>query len=199
MIQYRHSTAGTTGTGTYLYTLPNSYAWGEEVVVSTTADDDTTANYFGPLQLSNGQGNTVATAWVKPYDANRFTLVLGPAVTDAGSGSTSTQDHQSSTIFALDNTEINLRGTFSAPIAGRTSGFRSPASAGLNAPVVAVVRKNGGSHTANLPIITWTTEKDTADAFDTVTGEFVVPSPGDYLVHFQMNRTVVGAYTAFIR
>ena len=197
-INFRQTAAGTAGSGTYLYTLPGNLRFDSSVPTSTTDFDDEPVPYFGPIQISNGQGNVTGTAWIKPYDATRFSIMFGPAVTDSGSGSTSTQNQQASGFFQFSQTELNIRGTFSFPAQGLTSGVSHPASIGLNAKQSLTAYKNGGSSTANVTIPSWSGKEDSLNEFDLTTGVLTIKKPGDRYISFFCDSTSAGAFSAYI-
>lgn len=115
-ILFRQTSIGTIGSGTYLFSLPNNLEFANEVSKSTTNLTDTDANYYGPLEISTGQGSVEVVGWIKPYDSKRFTIMLGPVVADGGAGSSSTQNQFDSTHITLGSTNVIIKGTFIAPI-----------------------------------------------------------------------------------
>ena len=123
-MNYRQTAVGSAGSGVYLYSLPGGLSFAPEVVGSTTTTVDVNSNFFGTINVSTGLGNTETIAFVIPYDSTRFWLMICAALTDAGAGTASVQEPQSSTIFALSNTKLNIKGSFRVAIQGWSSETR---------------------------------------------------------------------------
>lgn len=180
-IDYRQTAGGSAGNGTYLYTLPGGVSFASTVNTSTTDNVDTNANLYGPIDVSNGQGNNSLVAWVKPYDATRFSLLFGPGMSDGGAGTSGTQNQMSSTSFSFSEVKLSIKGRFSVPILGWSSSNQMSDVADQRTNVFRGSRNATQAVTANVTNIAFqTTNRDSHGLW---TGSsYVVISPGDFFV-----------------
>lgn len=188
MIQmdYRHTTAGSAGTGDYLFELPSGLSFDDDVIqlYSTTegrGSDMNMFNHFGSVQVHFDDGGSGSESFgigkFVPYDSTKFRLYVqynrGTAVDAAGM--------VGSTFYGLGAVEIALSGDFIVPIKGWGETSKSSEDFGGRKTHLFANDNAGGGITANVTNLTWTTtEIDSTASFDGTT--YTVPETGEYII-----------------
>lgn len=110
--------AGVSGSGDYLFSLPNGNKWGAGVGLYTGTSRLAFAN-DGFTGLRIAFNSDTATLTVVPYDATRYRLLIGPSVDDGGTSGAQTLNWVGSADFPWGSvTNMTIKGKFSAPIEG---------------------------------------------------------------------------------
>lgn len=189
-ISYRQTTAGTAGSGDYLFKMPYNYKIDTtKVKINNTVQ----GSGFGPVLDSNvgymfgSFSNTVTMKGVvSPYSEDYVRV----ATVSSASGSNSSEIISSGVRGLSTAAALSYLIYFKVPVKGFTSGQITAASANLNAPVIFRATKNAGSVSAATDIPTWTTtNKDTVSGFNISTGVYTIKSPGDYYIEFRAQQT----------
>lgn len=114
---YRQSAAGTSGSGNYLYSLPDGLEFASNVGFNTSTGTFLGQNDSYPLvEIQNG--STIAIGFVVPYDSTRFRFAIPLAQDGSGTGSIAAYNFNDSATFDYSNTNLSIKGQFSVPIAG---------------------------------------------------------------------------------
>lgn len=117
------TSAGTAGSGQYLFSLPNSLVADLSVIKgSTTVSYQQGDHSIGEANITNGGGSIVyAKGYAKMYDNTRFAIRLHNAQTETGGASAAAGDAIGSSIFPLSNTFTVYKINVTVPIQGWTS------------------------------------------------------------------------------
>lgn len=184
---YKHTAAGTTGSGNYNFTLPAGYTI------------DTTKCGAGS---GSGGGGTVVGTFNHTYDSNQGSGVCIiasttqlAAYTDLDSNSSAVMWSSGGTgMFGATNLSFSIRAK--VPILGWASSVIMSDSADTRV-ILAQANGNPASATSGNVIIAPTISLDTHNAYNTSTGRFTAPVAGYYEVAFQ-GQTAGASYTITI-
>lgn len=196
--EYKQSTAGTAGSGDYLFggfpfEIDTDKIEEYQTVQAPGASLQRVTNSVGVF--NGGIASSTQFGSVCVYDKDTVRLV---GVSSDNSNSNSV-GFVNSSYAALSGADVSYSATFEVPVKGRTSGAKHPAAVGLNAKQSMTIYKNGGSSTANVTIPSWTgKDKDSLNEFDLTTGVLTIKKPGDRYISFFCDSTSAGAFSAYI-
>ena len=192
---YTQSTAGTAGSGTYLFPLPSGYTIDTTKVNLPTS---TTALIYG--------GSTVGSGWVATTAASNsnYTTILDVAVWNstnlAANAQTSTSPIQAFPLSSTSGNNFSVAGlqiTFFArvPIAGWSSNVQmsNDTDTRVVAAVVSGTSTSIPGTSSNTVIIPTTVVNDTHGAFNATTGIYTVPVSGYYQVNMVLTLSMNSA------
>jgi hypothetical protein len=178
--QYAQSVAGIVGSGDYLVSLPPGLVVDTSITPafgSTLGNADT--NTLQRSQVGDGHigitGGSRGPVKAFLYSSTQISLAAAQVFT--------TYTGFSSAAYSLANANLGFSFTVQVPIVGWDSSVQMSSETSTRV-VDLVAIKNGGAVTANTTIPTWTTvSKDSHGAFNSSTGVYTVPVPGDYSVN----------------
>lgn len=178
-IQYNYyqTTAGSAGSGTYLFGLPSGIS-GDTTKVAVSTDGFTSG--VGVAHVSDRTTNDLTGGSVSLYDSTHLALYLS-------SGGFFSSSHPNFTYGTA-----NLRFTILArvPVSGWGSSTQISQD-GDSRVVAAGLKGDPASATAGNPIIFPTVGYDTHGAYNTTTGRYTAPSPGLYRVFGYLSTAAI--------
>jgi len=184
---YSQSTAGTSGSGIYLFSLPSGLAF-DPIKVSYSSSighartNNSSSVGLGFVTSDNAVGyNGVVSAIA--YDSNRFFLKVITSQTTTGAGDVAVDEEIGSSAFGLASSNCGIRISIKAPILGWGSSVQMISDAGDGRVVAAKVggSSSGQSLTAGVTnLIFSNVDRDTHGAYNTTTGIYTAPLSGFY-------------------
>lgn len=193
--EYRQTSAGTAGSGIYFVAMPDGLTIDTAKINSAAETTDPTTAYSSSVGNSTGHISAVTSvgpAFLQIYDSTKFGV--------HGAGAFSTYDPMSSAYYSLSNASLGFTLTITVPISEWSAGASISSTEMMMQTPRVVAYKNGGAVTADTTIASWSAKpKDNLGAFNLTSGEFTVPSDGDYQVSFHARTTTGISATAKVR
>lgn len=183
---YNQTGAGSAGSGTYLFPLPN----GLQIDLTKLNAGSGTVGVFGTAVGSGhmGEGDTTSSmkpVMVVPYSASYLRLT-----TDVNG--TSSQPWGSGQSNSYADPTLNYSFEARVPVVGWSSNVNMSNDTDTR-EVIAIVTGTHNAATAGNVVIWPTVTKDSHGGYSTSTGRYTVPVSGDYEVNFTISGSNTGA------
>ena len=167
---FNQTTAGTTGSGTYLFPIPGGHSIDLDFYVETT----TAMANVGSASLQRGATEGVGTVHV--YDADNLNLLVtsASAIDNVGSG-----------FFALDNADVRYSFQAKVAIDGWSAGAAFSTTEKLLRTARVVATSDAGVSIPDASTVDFVYEDvslDTLGSYNSTTGVFTAPHTGVYVV-----------------
>jgi len=173
--EFEQSTAGTAGTGTYLFPLPSGYSIDTSKIHLSGTSAESEVGFGNVSDTSDGQLTTSRLAHVIPFDSTRLKLV---------SDDSPLLSNVSSVSFALSNSNIVYAFRACVPILGWSTPVQLSADQD-NRVIVAEYQKTSSQTVNGETKITFTSSDKVVDThlvFDDTNERLVAPISGFYRV-----------------
>lgn len=183
--EYNQTTAGTTGSGSYLFSLPSGMSFDTTKIVTSGGtilnalrSTVTPIGYgtIGSTAASGFNGNVVLVA----YNSTQFYAHVTSSQNTSGTGDPAVDDAAGSGNYAFNDASYGFKFVLKAPIQGFSSSVQMSDSADTR--VVDFVGNKGSTQavTGDVTNVTFTANKDSHGAWNG--SQYVVPVSGDYSV-----------------
>lgn len=196
--EFYQTSAGTTGTGTYLFSLPSGLSFDSNKVVTSSGSilngvrSATTPVGWGFAGQSNTTGAN-ATVVLIPYNSTQFYAHVTSSQDNTGTGGASVDDPLSATIYPLNQANTGFKFFLEAPISGWSS--NTVMSSDTDTRVVAgsflMSTNQTVSSTSFTKILFDTVGRDTHGAFNLTLDRYEIPVTGFYQVSASAYLTLI--------
>lgn len=177
---YGQTGAGSGGTGTYLWSLPNGYSIDTNKVTTSTAQIGTLAHILGNGQVSSTTAQSTNSAnevTVVAYNSTSLSLI-------SSNGTTAGQRYPiGSSSYSYGNTVTYHSFRAIVPCVGLSSSVQMSDSADTRVTTFHGYKGANQSITANTTDVTFTAATDTHGSWNG--SSYLVPSSGNYLVQYR--------------
>jgi hypothetical protein len=165
--QYRQTTAGSAGSGEYLFSLPTGHSFDTSIITpyagTSFASNDQSASYVGSGQLTLGAQQGICK--LIAYSATQFRVLI---IKSDSQGAASSAFIMGSTNFTLaESTITSFNFKLQAPILGWSTGITMSTVQKNMIPVIVSAQGNAGTAlTASVTPIDFTEVSDSTNSFN---------------------------------
>ena len=191
--EYKQSTAGSGGTGDYLFSLPAGLSFDSNKVsfYTTVVGATDFPTQIGLGSATAHDGSFAGVGVVIPYDSTRFRIGLA-----ANNGSTSVRGCVGTTLLGLSNTSASYTADFEAPILGWSSSVQTSDQTDTRIVDFVGYVSSNQALTATTTNITLSTIKDTHGAWSG--SQYTIPVAGDYIFTSSLQMTTTNTSIIYI-
>lgn len=173
---YLQSSAGSAGSGDYLFTLPKGLKWADGVQFSTT--NDIKQSFEGGSVSLSGSPFYFGKISIVPYDSTRFRAFY----VNSNSSGASLVSVVGSGGFGLNNANNSFHFDFTAPVFGWGSNMVLSSDTDNRQVSVSVYLDSNFSASPSVPIKYNQIIEDTHGVYNSSSGQVTIPKSGTYLV-----------------